>query len=45
LQFYDDFSKLTCDLALFILESFSGFKCGSFKILWDLERWLIIAGQ
>jgi hypothetical protein len=45
LQFYDDFSKLTCDLALFVLESFSGFKCGSFKIFWDLGRWLIIAGQ
>jgi hypothetical protein len=39
------FSKLTCDLGLFILESFSGFKAGSFKIFWDLERWLIIAGQ
>jgi hypothetical protein len=28
-----------------ILESFSGFKARSFKIFWDLGRWLIIAGQ
>jgi hypothetical protein len=42
---YDDFSKLTCDLGLFILESFSGYNARSFKIFWDLGRWLIIAGQ
>jgi len=45
LEFCDDFSKLTCDLSLFILESFSGFKARSFKIFWDLGRRLIIAGQ
>ncbi len=28
-----------------ILESFSGFKARSFKIFWDLGRWLIIEGQ
>jgi hypothetical protein len=39
------FFKLTCDLGFFILESFSGFNCGSFKMFWDLGRWLIIAGQ
>jgi hypothetical protein len=33
------------DLGLFILESFSGIKARSFKIFWDLRRWLIIAGQ
>jgi hypothetical protein len=26
LQFFDGFSELTCDLGLFIVESFSGFK-------------------
>jgi hypothetical protein len=44
-NFCDDFSKLTCDLGLFILESFSGFKARSFEIFWDLGRWLIIEGQ
>jgi len=28
-----------------IFEFFSGFKARSFKIVWDLGRWLIIAGQ
>ncbi len=41
----DDFSKLTCDLGLFIDNSFSGFKARSFEIFWDLGRWLIIEGQ
>ncbi len=41
----DDFSKVTCDLALFLLESSSEFNCGSFDIFWDLGRRLIIAGQ
>jgi hypothetical protein len=45
LQFYDDFSKVTCDLALFILESFSEFNCGSFDVFWDLGRRLIVAEQ
>ena len=34
-----------CDLGLFILESFSGFKVLSFDIFWDLGRWLFIEGQ
>jgi hypothetical protein len=38
-------SKLTCDLGLFIDESFSGFKVLSFGIFWDLGRWLFIEGQ
>ncbi len=42
---FDDFSKVTCDLALFLLESFSEFNCGSFDVFWDPGRWLIIAGQ
>ena len=42
---YDDFSKVTCDLALFLLESSSEFNCGSFDIFWDLGGRLIIAGQ
>ncbi len=41
----DDFFKLTCDLGLFIVESFSGFKVLSFDIFWDLGRWLFIEGQ
>jgi hypothetical protein len=41
LQFFDDFSELICDLGLFIVESFSGFKVLSFDIFWDLGRWLI----
>jgi hypothetical protein len=45
LLFYDDFSKVTCDLALFLLESFSEFNRGSFDVFWDPGRWLIIAGQ
>jgi hypothetical protein len=45
LQFCDDFSKLTCDLGLFIDESFSGFNMLSFGIFWDLGRWLFIEGQ
>jgi hypothetical protein len=45
LSFCDDFSKLTCDLGLFHVESFSGFKVLSFDIFWDLGRWLFIEGQ
>jgi hypothetical protein len=45
LKFCDDFFKLTCDLGLFIVESFSGFKVLSFGIFWDLGRWLFIEGQ
>jgi hypothetical protein len=41
LQFFDDFSKLPCDLGLFLVEFFSGFKVLSFDIFWDLGRWLI----
>ena len=33
---FDDFSKLTCDLGLFIDESFSGFKVLSFGIFGTL---------
>ena len=40
-SFFDDFSELTCDLGLFIVESFSGFKVLSFNRFWDLGRWLI----
>ncbi len=42
---FDDFSKLTCDLGLFLVESFSGFKVLSFAVFWDLGRWLFIEGQ
>ena len=42
---FDDFSKVTCDLACFILDSSSGFNCGSFGVSWDPGRRLIIAGQ
>jgi hypothetical protein len=45
LWFCDDFSKLTCDLGLFIVESFSGFKVLYFGIFWDLGRWLFFEGQ
>jgi hypothetical protein len=41
LYFFDDFSKLTCDLGLFLFESFSGFKVRSFDVFWDLGRRLI----
>jgi hypothetical protein len=41
LVFFDDFSKLTCDLGLFLVESFSGFKVLSIDVFWDLGRWLI----
>ena len=44
-RLFDDFSKLTCDLGLFLVESFSGFKVLSFDIFWDLGRWLFIEGQ
>ena len=37
----DPGSKLTCDLGLFLVESFSGFKVLSFDVFWDLGRWLI----
>jgi hypothetical protein len=40
-EFFDDFSKLTCDLGLFLVESFSGFKVLLFDVFWDLGRWLI----
>jgi hypothetical protein len=40
-EFFDDFSKLTCDLGLFLVESFSGIKARSFDVFWDLGRWLI----
>ncbi len=42
---FDDFSKLTCDLGLFLVESFSGIKVHSFAVVWDLGRWLFIEGQ
>ena len=42
---FDDFSKLTCDLDLFLVESFSGIKARSFAVFWDLGRWLFIEGQ
>ncbi len=45
LQFLDDFSKVTCDLACFILDSSSGFNCGSFGVFCGSGRRLIIAGQ
>jgi hypothetical protein len=45
LQIYDDFSKVTCDLACFILESSSELNCDSFGVSWDPGRRLIIAGQ
>ena len=38
---FDDFSKLTCDLGLFLFVSFSGFKVRSFDVFWDLGRRLI----
>ena len=44
-SFFYDFSELTCDLGLFLLESFSGFKVLSFEIVWDLGRLLFIEGQ
>jgi hypothetical protein len=31
-HFFDDFSKLTCDLGLFLVESFSGIKVRSFAV-------------
>ena len=34
--FCDDFSKLKCDLGLFLFESFSGIKACSFAVFWDL---------
>jgi hypothetical protein len=42
---FDDFSKLTCDLGLFLVESCSGIKVRSFAVFWDLGRWLFIEGQ
>jgi hypothetical protein len=45
LKFFDDFSKLTCDLGLFLVESFSGIKARSFAVFWDLGRWLVIEGH
>jgi hypothetical protein len=41
LSFFDDFAKLTCDLGLYLVESFSGFKVLSFSVFWDLGRWLL----
>jgi hypothetical protein len=45
LQFLDDFSEFICDLAYIIFDSSSIFSCGSFDIIRDSRRWLIIAGQ
>ena len=44
-SFLDDFSKVICDLAYIIFDSSSVFSCGSFDIIRDSRRWLIIAGQ
>jgi hypothetical protein len=38
LYFFDDFSKLTCDLGLFLFESSSGIKAHSFAVFWDLGQ-------
>jgi hypothetical protein len=45
LKFLDDFSKVICDLAYIIFDSSSVFSRGSFDIIRDSRRWLIIAGQ
>jgi hypothetical protein len=43
--FLDDFSEFVCDLAYIIFDSSSVFSRGSFDIIRDSGRWLIIAGQ
>ncbi len=42
---FGSISKLTCDLGLFLVESFSGFKVLYFAVFWDLGRCLFIEGQ
>ncbi len=39
---FDDFSKLTCDLGLFLVESSSGIKVRSFAVFWDSVKLCVL---